>query len=139
MPDSVGRLHSVVNKAATVSRKGGFTFYSFLSCRQESTAITVVIIVATQVTKAITHSQVIRKPPKIKFQQLPVEFGRQGTASQRQKQSGGLFLVSLEAAMLRTRHRIRHFQDQYSTFIQICIVNCAEMFEFFFLYGFYII
>ena len=26
MPDSVGRLHSVVNKAATVSRKGGFTF-----------------------------------------------------------------------------------------------------------------
>ena len=33
MPDSVGRLHSVVNKAATVSRKGGFTFYSFLSCR----------------------------------------------------------------------------------------------------------
>ena len=32
---------------------------------------------ATQVTKAITHSQVIRKPPKIKLQQLPVEFGRQ--------------------------------------------------------------
>ena len=26
IPDSVGRLHSVVNKAATVSRKGGFTF-----------------------------------------------------------------------------------------------------------------
>ena len=26
MPDSVGRLHSVVNKAATVLRKGGFTF-----------------------------------------------------------------------------------------------------------------
>ena len=26
MPDSVGRLHSVVNKAVTVSRKGGFTF-----------------------------------------------------------------------------------------------------------------
>ena len=26
VPDSVGRLHSVVNKAATVLRKGGFTF-----------------------------------------------------------------------------------------------------------------
>ena len=32
---------------------------------------------ATQVTKAITHSQVIRKPPKNIFQQKPVELGRQ--------------------------------------------------------------
>ena len=65
------------------------------------------IIVATQDTRAITHSQVIRKPPKIKFQHNLVEFGRR-------------------------RHRIRHFQKQYSIYILFCIGYYSEAFAFFY-------
>ena len=76
MPDSVGRLHNICDKAAKVGlRLGGFTFYSSLSFRYVSTAITVVIIVATQVTSEITHSQVICKPPIFKFQQSWLSLG----------------------------------------------------------------
>ena len=64
MPDSLGHLHGGLKKPPVFRDWGGFFLSThFLFLKYERTAITVHITVATQVTKAIIISQVIRKPP----------------------------------------------------------------------------
>ncbi len=68
-PNSFGRLHVNTKKAVnSVLDYGGFYFYSLsFFFRKVSNVITVSVMVAMQVTKAITNSKVITSLPSQLF------------------------------------------------------------------------